>query len=319
MGWVKFAWVSLVLASLSALAVPVVAAESPSLEVIDEKFLKGIKRVAVASFVVQYVVAQEATSKGGASSGIDFTAQLDRGRLQEATEAMYQQFLKNLQASGLDVVTPQALADLASYKKMKEVGSPAPREESTWSRGKGGGYNSVMMTPQGMPLVLNPDYDHLMDGWSSVGDPTLSFTGRISLYSTNWGYYDKDVQKDLGAATLHARIFVPLAVTSTNTWMAANWQRDRSTTTAALRIGERLSRLSVGHNGGVAKITLKTPLFIDGVIGESNAPKPGLSLAGVLFGKTDNSASFSLDVDGYFKGVSAGAVSVLNEFLRPLQ
>lgn len=305
--------------ALTVLAPPLAAAEAPTLEIVDAKYLNDIKRVAVASFVVQYVLAQEATSRGGANSGIDFTAQLERGRLQETTEAIYQQFLGSIQASGLDVVAPQTLAELPSFKKMLEISAPTPREENTWSRGKGGGYNSVMMTPKGMPLVLHEDFDHLMDGWSSVGDPSLSFSGRLGLYSTNWAYYDKDVQKDIGAATLHVRIFVPLAVTSTNTWMAANWQRDRSTTTAALRIGERLSRMSVGNNGGIAKITLKTPLFIDGVIGESNAPKSGPTLGGILFGKSDNSASFSLNVDAYFKEVPSASASVLGEFIRGLR
>ncbi|MCB8746200.1 hypothetical protein LHU53_04695 [Rhodoferax sp. U2-2l] len=67
-------WV--LLGALAGLASPLAAAEPPSLEIIDAKHITGIQRVAVASFVVQYVVAQEATSKGGASSGIDFTAQL---------------------------------------------------------------------------------------------------------------------------------------------------------------------------------------------------------------------------------------------------
>ena len=101
--------------------------------------------------------------------------------------------------------------------------------------------------------------------------------------------------------------------------MAANWQRDRSTTTAALRIGERLSRMAVGSNGNVAKVVLKTPLFIEGVIGESNAPKPGLSLTVILFGKTDNAASFSLNVDGYFHNVPAAANAVMDEFILRLR
>jgi hypothetical protein len=319
MHWIHRLGIGVCLGALAAWVSPAFAADTPNTEVIDAKYLTGIKRVAVASFVVQFVVAQEATSKGGASSGIDFTTQLDRLRLQETTESLYQGFVRKVQASSLELVTPQDLAVLPSYKKMAELSAVTPREESTWSRGKGGGYNSVLMTPKGMPLVLHSDIDHLMDGWSSVGDPTLSFAGRLSLYATNWVYYDKDVQKDLGAATLHVRLFVPLAVTSTNTWMAANWQRDRSTTTAALRIGERLSRMAVGSNGNVAKVVLKTPLFIEGVIGESNAPKPGLSLTGILFGKTDNSASFSLNVDGYFQHVPAAANAVMDEFILRLR
>lgn len=319
MHWIYRTGVGICLGALTALVSPAFAADTPNTEVIDAKYLSGIKRVAIASFVVQYVVAQEATSKGGASSGIDFTAQLDRVRLQETTESMYQTFVSKVQASGLELVPPLELAALPSYKKMTEQSAVTPRDESTWSRGKGGGYNSVLMTPKGMPLVLHSDIDHLMDGWSSVGDPTLSLGGRLSLYSTNWVYYDKDVQKDLSAATLHVRLFVPLAVTSKSTSWAANWQRDRSTTTAALRIGERLSRMAVGSNGNLAKIALKTPLFIDGVIGESTAPKSGFSMSGLLFGKTDNSTNFSLDVDGYFQQVPTAASTVMDEFIQRLR
>lgn len=312
-------YTSVIVVFTGIFAPPLAAAEPPSLDTVDAQYLQNIQRVAVASFVVQYVVAQEATSRGGANSGIDFTTQLQRERLQATTEAIYQQFLKSVQGAGLDMVTPQALAESPSFKKMLELSAPTPREESTWSRGKGGGYNSVFVTPQGMPLVLHEDFDHLMNGFSSVGDPTLSFAGRLSLYSTNWAYYDKDLQKDLGAATLHVRLFVPLAVTSTNTWMAANWQRDRSTTTAALRIGERLSRMSVGNNGGITKITLKTPIFMDGLIGESNAPRSGPTLTGLLFGKSDNTTSFALDADGYFKEVPAAAATVLDAFVQRLR
>ena len=53
--------------------------------------------------------------------------------------------------------------------------------------------------------MLGEKFDHLSTGrfGSSVSDPTLTFAGRLSLYTTNWPYYDQDVQKELGAATLH--------------------------------------------------------------------------------------------------------------------
>ncbi len=60
--------------------------------------------------------------------------------------------------------------------------------------------------------MLEDKFDHLSTGrfGSNVSDPTLTFAGSLSLYTTNWPYYDKDVQKELGAATLHVRLYVPL-------------------------------------------------------------------------------------------------------------
>ena len=226
----RHAIAGLVLASsaLVSLAVPAVAdAGEPVVAVHDIGNLKGVKRVAVTSFVVQYVVAQQTTSRGGASSGIDLGKDIDPARLQQATEQIYAQFLADLGASGIEVVAPEALAASKGFREMLGKSPATPLAMSTWSRGKDGGYSSVFHVPKGLPMVVRDDYEYLKGrGLGQVTDPSLSIGGGIKLASTNWRYYDKAVQDELQAATLLVRVFVPLAYNESSTSIAGPWQKD---------------------------------------------------------------------------------------------
>ena len=222
------------------IALNVGAAEfgNPVIEVVDASTLKGIKRVAVTSFSVQYVTSQvwdtSHTTGGGRTGnlqiagqggGFDISGALDLAKMQSTTELLYQGFLSDLQSAGFDVVSAEQLANSKAYKAYAANAPATPRkEEAEAQKSNGAGaITSVFYTPPGVPLVLGEKIDHLSTGTfgSSVADPTLTFSGRLSLYTTNWPYYDKDVQKELGAATLHVRLYVPLAhvqVASSSFW-----------------------------------------------------------------------------------------------------
>lgn len=261
-----------------AVSVPVYAADEPVVEVHDAENLKGIKRVAVTSFVVQYVTAQQGTSRGGATSGIDVAKQLAPEQMQQTTEQLYTRFLTDLKASGVEVVPSETLAASKGFQKMLEKSPEVPVEQSTWSRGKEGGFNSVFYAPKGLPLVLNDDYEYMRGrGLGNVTDPSLSMSGALKLYSTNWRYYDKAVQKDLDVATILVRVFVPLAYTESSTTIAGGWQKDKAKTTAGLRIGERFTRMAVVQDDDITKIYLKEPFMAGEGIIANEGPKSGMS------------------------------------------
>jgi hypothetical protein len=306
--------------SLFSLALPVSvhAADEPVVEVHDAENLKGIKRVAVTSFVVQYVTAQQGTSRGGVSSGIDVGKQLPPEQLQQVTEQLYTQFLADMKASGIEVVEPEALAASAAFQEMLEKSPEVPVTQSTWSRGKEGGFNSLFFAPKGLPLVLKDEYEYMKGrGLGNVTDPSLSISGGIKLYSTNWRYYDKAVQKDLDTATILVRAFVPLAYAETRTTIAGGWQKDQAKTTAGLRIGERFTRMAVVQNDDIAKIYLKEPFMAGEGIIANEAPKSGLSAKSILFGSKNNE-DFALDTDKYFRNVPAATTTVLQAFIKVL-
>ncbi len=255
---------------------------TPVLEVVDAPTLKGIKRVAVTSFTVQYVTSQvwdTSHTTGGGSVGIlqtagqgggfDVTSALDPAKMQSTTELLYQGFLADLQTAGFDVVSAEQLASSKAYKAYAANSPATPRkEEAEAQKSNGAGaITSVFYTPSGVPLVLSDKIDHLKTGtFSSIEDPTLTIFGRVGLYTTNWPYYDKDVQKELDAATLHVRVYVPLAhvqVASGSFWGSGY---SRQGIVPGLRLGNRLTRVAVGNNGDYAKLVLSEPYLIPGPI-----------------------------------------------------
>jgi len=287
-----------IIVAACALALPLAQAVdfgTPVIEVVDAAALKGIKRVAVTSFTVQYVTSQvwdTSFTSGGAGYGVkgpggsfvgtgirqtagqgggfDIGGALDPAKMQSTTDKLYQGFLTDLQAAGFDVVTPDQLANSKAYKAYLANAPKTPRkEEAEAEKGNGAGaITSVFYTPAGVPLVLGDKFDHLAAGrfGSNVNDPTLTFSGRMSLYTTNWPYYDKDVQKELGAATLHVRLYVPLAhvqVASSSFWGNGY---SRQGIEPGLRLGNRLTRVAVGSNGDYAKLYLSDPYLIPGPI-----------------------------------------------------
>lgn len=255
----------------------------PTIEVVDASSLKGIKRVAVTSFSVQYVTAQvwdtSHTTGGGRTGNLQFVGQgggfdignaLDPAKMQSTTELLYQGFLSDLQSAGFDVVSAAQLANSAAYKAYAANAPATPRREEAESQKSNGAgaITSVFHTPPGVPLVLGDKFDHLATGrfGSNVSDPTLTFAGSLSLYTTNWPYYDKDVQKELDAATLHVRLYVPLAhvqVASSSFWGSGY---SRQGIVPGLRLGNRLTRVAVGHHGDYAKLVLSEPYLIPGPI-----------------------------------------------------
>jgi hypothetical protein len=256
---------------------------TPVLEVVNASALNGIKRVAVTSFTVQYVTGQvwdtSHTTGGGRTGnlqiagqggGFDIAGALDSAKMQGTTDLLYQGFLSDLQSAGFDVVSAEQLANSKAYKAYAANAPATPRkEEAEAQKSNGAGaITSVFYTPPGVPLVLGEKIDHLSTGTfgSSVADPTLTFSGRLSLYTTNWPYYDKDVQKELGAATLHVRLYVPLAhvqVASGSFWGSGY---SRQGIVPGLRLGNRLTRVTVGNNGDYAKVFLSEPYLIPGPI-----------------------------------------------------
>jgi len=294
--------IKLVLASLtlvgSIINVHAVDFGKPVFEIVDSAALKGIKRVAVTSFTVQYVQNQiwdtSYTSGGtgygiksiggafvgtgirqtaGQGGGFDIKDTLDPAKMQATTDRLYQGFLNDLKGAGFDVVAPDQLAQSNAFKAFASKGPAVPRkEEATAEKANGmGAITSVFYTPAGIPLVLGDKIDHLASGrfGSNVNDPTLTFSGRLSLYTTNWPYYDRDVQKELETATLHVRVYVPLAhvqVASSSFWGTGYSQQG---IVPGLRLGNRLTRVTVGHNGDYAKVLLMDPYLIPGPIDSS--------------------------------------------------
>jgi hypothetical protein len=314
---------------------------APVLAVLKADNMKGIKRVAVASFTVQFVEAQVGEVKNRAKLGtaggvtlhqvssrvvgVDFSEALSRSRMQETTNVLYQDLLKEIQAAGLELVPPEKLQAAESFKKFVAQTQPTPREEDAEAQ-KGSGHGairSVFMTPPGIPLVLkggsgSDNIDWLAKGdsvfSSNVGDYTLTFTGSLSLYTTNYLYYEKDVQKELDTATLHVRVYVPLAVIEVDQGM--NWSKAKIE--PGLLLGNRFTRMTVGHNGSYSWIFLKDDLKVPGVITYTVEESPHPNIARSMLGEKVRTYPSTMNVNNYWRDVPEASRHVFRSFVKTL-
>ncbi len=316
----------------------------PSLTIINGERLKGVKRVAVASFTVQFVESQvgEVTQRANLGSngvtsiteyasrvvGVDFSDALKRDRMQDTTNALYQDFLKDLKTSGLDVVPPEKLHAAASYQAFARQGATTPRvEDAEAQKSSGqGAIRSVFMAPPGVPLVIKggsggQSIDYLNTGSSmfspTVRDHTLTFTGNLSLGATNFLFYEKDVQKEFDTATLHVRVFVPLAVIEVDHGTMANWTKAKIT--PGVLLGNRFTRMTVGVNGDYSYVFLKDDFKVPGVIEYTVEESPHPNPVRAMVGEKVKTYPSTLYVDRYWRDVPEASRVVFKSFVKTLR
>ncbi|MBU0622163.1 MAG: hypothetical protein KJ795_09965 [Gammaproteobacteria bacterium] len=281
--------------------------------------LKGVQKVAIASFVVQYVTIQN-TTDGGAQVNFDATLNADPAKLQALTEKMYQDFQTGIKAAGFELVSHDTLLATPEYKTMQEKSSATPLMMETGSPGsKSGMYRSYFYTPKGIILNLKGDeYENHKKGYSgfsNLGDDTLTFTGRIGQAAINWPYYDEDLQDALGAATLHVRVFIPIAYVWSGKSYAGPWTHYTNGSMAAVRLGERFTRLAVGHKGDIAKIYLTEDVMIKGIT-DAKMIKETTNLFGKVTGRE---MEWSLKMDTYEEMIPKVVDHTLTKFLAKMK
>jgi len=285
----------------------------------DLSDVKGIKKVAIASFVVQYVSAQTTTG-GGAVIDFSDTLLAEPARLQTLTEAMYRDLQTSVTAAGFELVPHTTLLATPEYKAMQEKTSATPLLMETGSPGsKSGAYKSHFYTPQGLVLNLKgDDFDNLRKdytGFSSIADDTLTFAGRLAQYSTNWTYYDKALQKATGAATLHVRVFIPVAYIWSGSQKVGTWTHYTSGAMAAVRLGQRFTRMAVGHEGNIAKLYLTEDLMTKGLT-EAKLVRETTNLFGTVTGRE---VDYKLNLQAYEQLIPVVVDHTMKAFLARIK
>lgn len=116
----------------------------------DTQALKGIKRVAVPVFAVEFIMADNVNAQtsgfgaaGKASSSLYYKLLgVGEPEFQAITDALYTQFLAELKGSGVEVIEASQVAAATTYKKLVAGGSPAPIKSDT----------RVMLSPPGLGI-----------------------------------------------------------------------------------------------------------------------------------------------------------------------
>lgn len=114
----------------------------------DLTALKGLKRVAVTLFTVEFTTADNVSSQtsgfaaaGRASSSLYYKLLgVGEAEFQAITNALHEQLLVELKASGLEVVAFDQVLAAPSYGKMTSGGTPAPARSDS----------ALIMAPPGM-------------------------------------------------------------------------------------------------------------------------------------------------------------------------
>ena len=115
-------------------------AAAKGFEIADNKALKGIKRVAVPVFAVEFIVADNVSSQtsGFASAGRATSTQyykllgVGEAEFQAITNSLYARFLADLKDSGVEVLAAAKVLAAPTYAKLAATGKPAPiKSDST--------------------------------------------------------------------------------------------------------------------------------------------------------------------------------------------
>jgi hypothetical protein len=174
-------------------------------KIADNQALKGITRVAVPVFVVDFVTADNVStqtsgfgSAGRASSSLYYkllgVAEPD---FQALTDGMYADFLQRLKDSGLQVLGKEEFQAAAAYRKLAEGGQKAPVKSDTRS----------LITPAGLPIYGFARMD------SGPAKPSSGLFGALSGLSAGFSAVGDamgsiDLARQLDAATIEVRLRV---------------------------------------------------------------------------------------------------------------
>ncbi len=116
----------------------------------DTKALKGVKRVAVPVFAVEFITADNVSAKtsgfgsAGRASMTSYFKLLGVGEVdfQAITDALYLAFLAELKTSGVEVLEAQQVIAAPAYRKLVAGTTPAPIKSDS----------SMMMSPPGLGI-----------------------------------------------------------------------------------------------------------------------------------------------------------------------
>ncbi len=178
--------------------------------VAEAKALKGVKKVAVPLFSVEFVTAdaQRAETSGFAAAGraaatLAYTLKgVDEADFQAITASLYEGFLANLKGAGIEVVPHELVAASPSYRKLAASGVPSPIKSDS----------AITAAPPGMPIY---GMNKAQTGGTSSG---ASLMGAFAQMGAGFGAAGAaldtiTLQQELGAAVVSVQmkvIFVQL-------------------------------------------------------------------------------------------------------------
>ena len=259
----------------------------------EAQALKGIKRVVVPLFSIDFVTAdsEKAETSGFAAAGratsmASYTLKgMTQGDFQALTDAAYGRFLADLQAAGFDTVSADRLQASATYRKLLASGKPAPVLRS----------DGMMLAPAGMGLY---GFSQVASGGSKPGlFNALSSMG--SSFSAVGSALDTiELAKELDAAVLEVQLVVQFVqLTNENKGFLG---RLAGSATVSAKVYPHIARASYSvqsptPSAARSVLSLRQPLALDAaaITEVRSAPTTAMDVAGAVVAGLINLASRS--------------------------
>lgn len=235
------------------------AAAASLVEVSNARALKGVKRVAVPQFSVEFVTQDNVSSEtsgfaaAGRSSvtGYYRLVGVDEPEFQALANQLYAGFVQALQAQGLEVLTPEQLAAAPTWRKLVAGGQPVPLRADS----------SITVAPPGMALygvnrmLANSGKKGTLASLSALG---AGFTG-IAEATDNAA-----LTQELGGAAL-VEVALKLHFAQLKNESKGFLGRLSGTAEISAKLHPILTqaRLSVQQGAEVAVVSAKQPLLLD--------------------------------------------------------
>jgi hypothetical protein len=238
-----------------------VAVASKGFTIADTKALKGIKRVAVPVFAVEFITADNVsaqTSSFGASGRATATSYykllgVGEADFQAITDALYANFLAQLKASGVEVLeAPQVIA-APTYRKLVAAGSPAPIKNDS----------SMMMSPPGLGIY---GFAKMGGGNSSKSNSVFGALSDMGAGFAAVGAIGDSIQlaTELDASLIEVRLRVNFAkLTNENKGFFGSMARAAAT---SAKVFPSVDNVMMGVQSGSwrSTLTMKHTLSLDG-------------------------------------------------------
>jgi len=164
---------------------------------------KGVRKVIIPFFQVQFVVNSDTSSVAGDASSKMMVKLVGPTpeQMQGITDRLYAKLLADLSAAGLSVVAIQDARNYANFAKLQDGGKPSGTKVDGHE-----GVNSLFFAPQGMTFYFLPTQDVAYTGAGSFGGfSTAMLPPR-----------EQALMDESGAAVLGFRAVVDFASLSSN-------------------------------------------------------------------------------------------------------
>lgn len=241
------------------------------------KYIKGVQKVFIPSFQVEFITKSSASADsyafGGktSTSSVSFTLKgINEAALQTITDTLYADFVGDLKAMGIEVVPWEELQANPVFQNILKDAEKAPAKQKSRTEPKAG--ESIVFTPLGMPF-----YFTLYDQKAGIG--VLAQLGAASSANAPHNIEGQLIET-LGATMVKVRLVVGFADVKAGSFMAksssvsgkmrfsiaSKWTEvflANKVDTWEGGFGEQKTKYYALRHGDATKLTLAKPIMSD--------------------------------------------------------